>query len=271
MLFAGLLHASWHAMVKAGTGLPILAGMGLVSAAVTLPFLLVVPFPSAAVWPVLVLSVALHAGYKICLAQAYRSTDFSKAYPVARGLVPLFAAGLSYVLLDQLPGPGQVVGVGVIVCGTLGLMLDRVSSPIGGQSLLAALTASMMVAGYSVADAWGARAGAGWSSFTAWLIVIDSLTFLAVARLIRGPKLWSECAAAKTPTLIAGVLGVVAFAVFVWALSYNPVASVTAFRECSVLFGAVIGVLFLRERYTASKLVCVCLIATGLVAIGALK
>jgi hypothetical protein len=88
MLVAGLLHACWHAIVKVGNGLPILAGMGLVSAAVTLPVLLFVPVPSASVWPILLLSLALHAGYKVSLAQAYNSAEFSKAYPVARGLVP---------------------------------------------------------------------------------------------------------------------------------------------------------------------------------------
>src|SRR5690348_18465911 len=46
MLLAGLLHATWHAMVKTGNGLAILAGMGLVSAMLTLPWLFVVPMPS---------------------------------------------------------------------------------------------------------------------------------------------------------------------------------------------------------------------------------
>lgn len=258
-------------MVKAGTGLPILAGMGVVSSVIVLPFLLVVPVPTASVWPILVLSVALHAGYKVCLAEAYKSTDFSKAYPLARGLVPLFAAVLSYLALNQIPSAGQLAAISVIVCGTIGLVLDRVSFRMRTHSLMAALATSMLVAGYSVADARGARGGSGWSSFAAWLIVIDSLTFLAVARLIRGPELWAECGAAKTQTIIAGVLGVVAFAVFVWALSYNPVASVTGFRECSVLFAAAIGMLFLRERFTATKLVCIGLITIGLTAVAALK
>jgi drug/metabolite transporter (DMT)-like permease len=36
--------------------------------------------------------------------------------------------------------------------------------------------------------------------------------------------------------------------------SFNPVANVTAFRECVVLFGALIGVTVLRERFSARKL-----------------
>jgi drug/metabolite transporter (DMT)-like permease len=254
-------------MVKVGASLPILAGMGLVSSLVTLPFLFFVPMPSGSVWLILVLSVALHAAYKVSLARTYSSADFTRAYPLARGLVPLFAAGLSYIWLNQLPSAGQFVGIVAIICGAVGLVVDRVSLAQQLRFLLAALGASLMVAGYSVIDAWGARTGAGWQSFTTWLIVIDSLTFLWVARLIQGPSLWSECVRAKAQILIAGILGVVAFAIFLWALSYNPVANVTAFRECSVLFGAVIGMTLLRERFTPKKLFCTSLIAAGLILI----
>src|ERR1700738_4668943 len=109
MLVAGLLHASWHAIVKVGTSLSILAGMGLVSTAVTLPFLFYVPTPTGEVWLILLLSVALHAGYKISLARAYAGGEFSRAYPLARGLVPIFAAPLSYIWLGQLPTAAQFV------------------------------------------------------------------------------------------------------------------------------------------------------------------
>ena len=65
MLTAGLLHASWHSLVKSGeNGLVILAGMGAVAgvcAAATVPF---VAFPSPELWPVLLLSIGLHILYK---------------------------------------------------------------------------------------------------------------------------------------------------------------------------------------------------------------
>jgi len=71
MLTAGLLHASWHSLVKFGKNqITVLAGMGAVAgtcAAVAIPF---VPFPAANVWPVLLVSISLHIFYKICLAGA---------------------------------------------------------------------------------------------------------------------------------------------------------------------------------------------------------
>jgi drug/metabolite transporter (DMT)-like permease len=269
MLLAGLLHAGWHAIVKTGNSLPTLAGMGLVGAALVMPFLAFVAVPPLSLWPVLCLSLALHAAYKTNLALAYEHGDLSRVYPLARGLVPLFAAPLSYVALQQLPTPGQMLGILVVSAGVLGLALEHGGSAIKRRLLLGALGAGCMVAGYSVVDAYGTRTEAGWKSFTAWLIVLDSLAFLGTARLIRGPRLWSEFRVDTRRTFIAGGLGVCSFAVFLWALSRQPAAVVVAFRECSVLFAMLIGWFVLKERVTGWRLAAVGSIAVGLMLVAA--
>ena len=271
MLLAGLLHASWHAMVKTGSGLAILAGMGLVSAALTLPWLFVLPMPSGATWLIILASLVLHAGYKVSLAMAYRSAEFGRSYPIARGTVPLFATVIAYLTLRQLPGLSQFAAILIIAAGILGLAVDRSHGRFSSSALLAAICAAAMVAGYSVTDAAGTRQAEGWGSFTAWIIVLDSLSFFAVALVLRGSKMLVEIRAARMSVGIAGVLGLTSFAVFVWALSRNPIANVVAFRECSVLFATLIGVLFLGEPATRRRLVCAASIAVGLMLIAALK
>ncbi|MGJ5181064.1 EamA family transporter [Bradyrhizobium oligotrophicum] len=271
MLLAGLLHATWHAIVKTGSGLSILAGMGLVSSVLTLPFMFVVPAPSASTWPIILASLALHAGYKASLAAAYRSSEFGRSYPIARGTVPLFATLFAYVGLQQLPGAGQAAGVVIIVLGILGLARDRIHGPIDRRTFSAAICAAAMVAAYSVIDAAGTRQPEGWGSFTVWVIVLDSLTFFIVATTLRGPAIVSDIRDALVPVLIAGLLGLASFAVFLWALSRNPIANVVAFRECSVLFATMIGVLFLKERATPQRLCCAALIAIGLTTVAVLK
>jgi drug/metabolite transporter (DMT)-like permease len=264
MLLAGLLHAGWHAIVKTGNSLPTLAGMGLVGAALAIPFLAFVPVPPLSLWPVLCLSLALHAAYKTNLALAYEHGDLSRAYPLARGLVPLFAAPLSYLALGQSPTPGQLAAILVISAGVLGLALEHAASSINRRLLLGALGAGCTVAGYSVVDAYGTQTETGWASFTAWLIVLDSLSFLGAARLVRGPRLWSEFLIDRSRTVVAGGLGVCSFAVFLWALSRQPAALVVAFRECSVLFATLIGWFVLKERVTCWRLAAVGSIAVGL-------
>ena len=271
MLLAGLLHATWHAIVKTGSGLSILAGMGLVSGVLTLPFVFVVPAPSASTWPIILVSLALHAGYKASLAIAYRSADLGRSYPIARGTVPLFATLFAYLGLRQLPQPGQFVGIAIIVIGILGLARDRIHGPIDRRAFWAAACAAAMVAAYSVVDAAGTRQPEGWASFTVWLIVLDSTVFFIVATTQRGPAILTDIREAAVPVLIAGLLGLTSFAVFLWALSRNPIASVVAFRECSIVFATLIGVLFLKEPATPRRLYCAGLVAVGLATIALLK
>jgi drug/metabolite transporter (DMT)-like permease len=271
MLIAGVFHASWHAIVKTGSSLLVLAGMGLVSAVITLPFLFFVQPPSLDLWPILLISLSLHAAYKVSLALAYERSELSRAYPLARGMVPLFATPLSYVLLHQLPKPMQLAGIVVVVCGALGLAIEPKRETVHVRTLLAATGASVMVAGYSVVDALGARGPSGWSSFTAWLIVLDSLSFLAVARCICGSSIWTGVRGAIGNVIVAGTLGVLSFAVLLWALSRNPVASVVAFRECSVFFAALIGALLLKEAISFKNVMSISLIAIGLIIVATLK
>jgi drug/metabolite transporter (DMT)-like permease len=270
MLAAGLLHASWHAIVKTGSGLSTLAGMGIVSAALTLPLLFFLDVPPLSVWPVLAVSLALHSGYKASLARAYQQGDLSKAYPLARGIVPLFAASLSYVLLQQAPSAGQFIGIVIVSAGVLALATERVGASIDGRLVIAALGASLMVAGYSVVDGYGTRI-TNWASFTAWLIVLDSTLFLGIARLLRGPRLWPQMARNKGSNLAAGILGLCSFTVFVWALSRNPVAIIVAFRECSVIFATIIGASILRERISPRRLAAIGAVAGGLFLIATLR
>jgi drug/metabolite transporter (DMT)-like permease len=270
MLLAGVLHAGWHAIVKTGNGLSTLAGMGLASAALTAPFLVYVSIPPLSVWPVIALSLLLYGCYKAGLAVAYEQGDLSKAYPLARGMVPLCAAPLSCFALHQLPNDGQLAGIAIVSAGVLALALERAAAPIDGRLILAAFGASLMVAGYSVVDAYCTRTS-GWASFTVWLIVLDSLTFFAAAWILRGPIIFSQMKAAKLPAAIAGVLGTCSFVVFVWALSRNPVAVVVAFRECSVLFATLIGLFILRERISKRRIIAVGVIAAGLIPLSALR
>lgn len=268
MLLASLLHASWHSLVKSsGEQLTTLAGMGLVAsigAAAAIPFL---PLPAPAVWPILIGSVALHVGYKLCLASAYARGDLGQAFPLARGAVPLFATLLAFAFLGQAPTTAQSVGVALVSVGVLVLTLDRVSGRINGSLVLATTGAGIAVACYSVVDAYGTRLSGNWASFTAWLIVLDNLTFLALCRMIRGGGFWSALVALRGRIALTGVLGLLSFAVFLWALSHSPAGPVSAVRESSVLFAFLIGLFIHSERFSWPRLCGAAVIVFGVLVI----
>ena len=269
MLVAALLHASWHSLVKSGADQTVtLAGMGMVASVAALTVLPFVPPPPTAVWPVLAASVALHVGYKLCLAHAYATGELGEAFPLARGMVPLFATTIALATLGQVPTLAQSLGIGAVSAGLLLVMLERQGEP-NWRLWLAAVGAGLAVAGYSVLDAYGIRVFGTWLGFTAWLIVIDNIAFLALSRLQRGGALWRELIATRGRILASGLLGLASFCVFLWALSRGPVGAVSALRETSMLFAIGLGVLLHREPLSAARLAGALLMVLGVVAIAA--
>src|SRR5512140_1379188 len=86
VLGAGLLHASWNAMLKSAPGGdPMLDTASVVAGSSVCPLLPFVGVPAPAAWAFIAASSAVHFAYYITLAHAYRTGDLSFAYPLMRG------------------------------------------------------------------------------------------------------------------------------------------------------------------------------------------
>jgi drug/metabolite transporter (DMT)-like permease len=272
MLVAGVMHASWHSLVKHGGDQTfVLAGMGLVAAAIASCALPFVAFPSAPVWGVIAISTALHVCYKLALSRSYSFGDLGQAYPLARGLVPLFSTAFGFVLLNQVPSQLQIAGVAMVSLGLMWLATHSIYRGTDRRLYLAALGAGFTVAGYSIIDAYGTRLADDWVAFTAWLIVVDSLCFSALIYALKGPQLWNALRNDRKRILFSGLLGVMSFSVFLWALSRSPAGSVSALRESSVIFAVLIGRFAHSERGSIHRLFAGCLIVAGLVTIALVR
>jgi drug/metabolite transporter (DMT)-like permease len=272
MLLAGSLHASWHGLVKSGADQTAnLAGMGIIAALPAMAVIPFVPIPPPMVWAVLLVSVVLHVGYKLCVASAYANADLGEAYPLARGAVPLFATAIAFSTLGQTPSAGQCAGIVLVSGGLMILALERLRRSFDGALLAAAGGAGLAVALYSVVDSYGTRLSGNWLDYTAWLIAIDNVTFLLVSRLIRGPELWTTLSAMKGRVVASGLLGLISFGVFMWALSRNPVGAVSALRETSVFFAILIGIVLHREPLSGRRISAGLLIVAGILTIAVSK
>src|SRR3989442_1631838 len=90
VILAAMLHAVWNALAKrARDQLVFLWSSVSLASVVLVPVgLLGLPeggVPAAAV-PYVVATIVIHAGYFVTLGRAYRHGDFSRVYPIARGL-----------------------------------------------------------------------------------------------------------------------------------------------------------------------------------------
>lgn len=266
LLGAALLHAAWHALIKnSGDQLIGLAGMNMFSTGVALALLPFAGVPEGRVWLILALSVLLHNGYKIGLARLYRHAELSQAYPLARGFCPILATVIAFFVLGESPGAYQLFGIVLISGGILIMRLDEGDSRPGMTLLFTAFLTGLMVAAYTVLDAYGARISGDWLSFLVWLMFLDGLAFVGLISLLRGRTLWTTVGREWRLTLVSGFLGVTAFSVFLWALSRGLTGGVSALRETSVLFASLIGIIIYKERYSNRKLAGILCITAGII------
>ena len=267
VLVAAACHASWNALIKIRLD-PFLA-IVLISALagiVALPLLFFVPVPPAAAWPWLIASVVTHVGYYIGLSSAYRLGDMGQVYPIARGTAPLMTAAGGALLLGEnfsLIGWGGIVGLtsGVFL---LSLRASGDLAHLNRRAVGFALFTAVTICCYSLVDGIGARTAGNAHSYALWLFVIDGAFITGIAIAWRGTGSIPEMARSWKSGLIGGVLSLVAYWIVIWAMTVAPIALVAALRETSVLFGALIAVVILKEPLRATRMVAAVLIVIGL-------
>ncbi len=267
VLFAALLHASWNAMLRAGAdrlwSMTVMCVAIAIVCAAAAPFL---PMPAQASWGCALLSALLHVGYNLFLVRAYRSGDLGQSYPIARGSSPLLVSLGAALFAGELPDAVSLIGV-LLVCGGI-IALAVQGRGFGREALPYALGTGCFIGAYSVTDGIGARLSGTPVGYTVWMCLMWGLAappVYAVARdwrsLIRGPR--------ETLTAAGGgIVSLVAYGIIILAMSLGPMGPVSALRETSVVFAALIGRIFLKERLTAWRLAACVVVAIGAVCIG---
>ena len=263
LLGAALVHATWNAMLRSGEDrLWWITLMCVVAATLSLPLMLVLPPPAMASWPYAVVSAALQIGYCLFLIRSYRDGQLGQVYPIARGSAPLLVALGAVVFAGEHLAPRAIAGLVLVSGGIMGLSLGRDRADI--RSIVAALITGVFIAGYMVTDGVGVRLSGGHPvSYVVWMTFIQGapmpLVYLMVRR--RFPPIRPDRETFKA--LGGGVLGFLGYGVVVWAMSMTDMAKVSGLRETSILFAAVLGAVFLKERLTVTRGLCAVVICTG--------
>src|SRR5262245_46571379 len=267
VLFAAACHAAWNATIKRGLDpLVTTVAISIGAAAVSLVLLPLVGLPAIAAWPWVVASVAIHLFYFAALIESFRWGDLSQVYPIARGSAPLMTAALSTTLIQERLGAGGWFGITLVVAGVLLLSLrggrkfGRLDRGAVGFALFTAVT----ICAYSVVDGVGARQAGGANTYSVALFVGIGpvMTLYALAR--NGRAAIADAARLWRTGLAGGTLQLGSYGIAIWAMTVAPIAIVAALRETSVLFGALIAVVVLKEAVRASRIIAGLLIVLGL-------
>jgi len=267
VLVAAFLHASWNALVKAGHDrlvvLAVANATGVVISVMLSPFVLL-PLPAS--WPFLLGSIILHTGYYFFLIRAYRVGDLSHVYPMARGLSPMLVALLAAVFANEIPTPWGMLGVVLACAGIISLAFES-GPPWRGDArpVIYAVGTAVFIAAYTLMDGMGVRRAGDPFSYIVWLMLLDGIPIITFTAFVRRHQLIASIGGNWRAGCTSGALQFGAYALIIWAMSLGAMASVSALRETSVIFAAIIGVVVLKERVGALRIAAAILVALGIV------
>jgi EamA-like transporter family. len=281
LLVSALFHATWNLLAKqaqrtgGGPAFVWLSALcasllytpvGLYVALTTRPGLAFGREPMVAILG----SGFLHLIYYLALQKGYSVGDLSLVYPVARGTAPLLATTGAITLFGERPSITALLGA-VLVSISIFLLADsRKKGSDSSSSRLAVqygLLVALFIATYTL---WDKHA------VSAWLVPPILLDWGAnvVRTVLMVPYVasrWSlvvrEWRENGRRALLVGLFGPLAYILVLQALSFTPASYIAPAREVSILVGAIMGTVLLKESGTWKRLVGACTMVIALAAL----
>jgi len=236
------------------------------------PILLVHPITelSPTAWGLILLSGLFETAYVLLLSAAYAAGELSLVYPVARGTAPVLVTRLAILVLGERPSPLGIVGIALVVTGIFASQgLSARVSPFGPgarRAVALAMLTGVMTAAYSLVNKIGVSVAPATIYGCAVFFVNALLTWLVLWR--RHGLSWPLTRDIRPLRLITiGILMMAAYIAILVAMSRAPVSYVVATRETSIVIGALLGALVLKERHPAARIVGALVIFGGVVVI----
>ena len=281
VLVSAVSHGLWNYLAKSGKDKEsYMLLLNITSLLLFIPFFyLILPeiyFPIS-ILPYLILSGIAETLYFLGLGKAYEDGDLSLVYPVARSS-PVFVTLAAFLFLGERITALGVVGILVIFIGVYilhlkGLTKQDLTGPLrylktgsSRYALLAALGTTI----YSISDKLGVTT-VDPLLYSFWLgfFVTGMLTVATIYR--RGTKLIREEAKEGLFMItVSGALMKGGYMMVLYAMSLAQVSYILALRQISVVLGALMGVMFLGEKYGRVRIIGSVIIFIGVYILGAL-
>jgi len=253
LLISAALHALWNLLLKGSEEKYIAMGWQvIIGAFLSLGALFFTGIPPRSMWFFAFISGILEAVYFILLCLAYRDHDFSLIYPMARGTAPALLVLWAALFLGEKPSPGGSIGIaliilGIVVIGATSLLHNHENKPhLAGIAI--ALSVALVISIYTIIDGFAVKHGPSLPYALSMFVIVPFITTPFILRHYGWIQMTGVWKGNWMRLLIIGLLGVVAYAIALFAYSFAPLNYSEAIREVSVVIGAFAGWRFLGEK-----------------------
>ena len=156
--------------------------------------------------------------------------------------------------------------VTLICLGIMSLAFGRTRA--GGKSVVLALATALFVACYVTADGIGVRFAGNAQSYAAWIFLIyGALLPLAFLLLRRGIAV-DPRSPETLKAMACGFISFLSYGAITAALALGKVGPISALRETSIVFSALLGRMVLGEALTRRRILVCMAVTLGAVCIG---
>nr|WP_255616751.1 DMT family transporter [Microvirga puerhi] len=259
VILASFIHASWNLLVKkaASVGPVFVFASNLIGCVAYAPWVLYLLAQGSIVWTregivFVLLSGLIHLAYSLCLQRGYQVADLSVVYPVARGTGPMLSSIGVILILGEAPSRQGLAGLALVVIG-IGLIATRgdlsaFRRPGGQAGVRWGTVTGGLIASYTVIDAYAVKALGIAPVVLDWFSNLLRI-FLLVPLIATNPQ--GALARMRGYWWIAvgvGLLSPLSYILVLTALTAGaPLSLVAPMREMSMMVGALMGMLILRE------------------------
>ena len=280
VVLASFIHATWNLLSKraAAAGPAFVFAYNLFCCLAYAPWVAWLLAHGAMDWSLpaagcILLSGVVHLGYSLCLQRGYQVADLSVVYPVARGTGPMLSSLGAFLLLGEAPSPGGVLGLAAVVVG-IGLIstqgdLSAFARPGGQSGARWGAATGGLIATYTVVDAYAVK------DLGVQPVVLDwcsnLLRFVLLAPFVaRNRALARERMRGRWLLAVAvGLLSPLSYILVLTALDMGaPLSVVAPAREMSMMVGALLGMVVLREPVGRWRLAGCLVLVAGVVLLG---
>lgn len=268
ILFAAFLHASWNIIIKSVSNSLVAMGIMTVTQSIIFaPLIFFFPIPSGITWFFIFGSVVLHNIYFINLGQSYNKGDLSFIYPVARGCAPVFVTILSIIFLKENISTVGIFGILIVSCGLLFLAIEHYKNNFNFDILRISIFIALIISLYTFCDGAGVRSVENSFSYIVWLFFLEGWVTIGYVYLHKKDELLTIQPRELILIICGSIMSFIAYSITIWSMKYIAIGYVASIRESSIIFVAIIGVLFLKEKITWVRLFSACIFFVGVVLI----
>jgi uncharacterized membrane protein len=270
VLLSALLHATWNFLSKGSTDRwAFFVAQGVLTCVAYVPFA-AWQWPRGGIEPMgwlwIVASALTHAAYAVYLLKSYDAGDLSVAYPLSRTAPALVAIWDVATVRGQLTA-GGVVGAMLAGLGAVTLQFPALRAR-GGRAVLRdkvtryALMTALFIAVFTIFDKQGVTHVPAFVylyllSLGEFSLVCAGLGRSAIGRATR------ELRGNTRAVLFTGLVGPLSYLLILWVLATAPASYVLGLRQTSIVFGVILGRIFLGEGETRYRLAGAAIIALG--------